>query len=296
MMQSGHGQSIHTWHWRENQRYRKNKAEISVACGAASAFASATTNSIPSENSQTQMNYTTHLSEVHFIYLNAQTGELELKRICNGICKQFRVLKPHTGSRYQAGQGRCQTCDIWIDYRGAHTRDKKPITKKSEGWFCNCCNYRIRRNPRNIEYKTKIRASSIARTRDGEVDLSYFNKRRARMLRDLGRAIVKTASKGSRKRMDDLLPNQAKTTDIEFEFDVGIDKLLDLAHANNPPNKVFMIADFERVRHAVGRTPTKQDAEAHFVLSVSQYEKEFGSWEVLLDRLGYDPWYRHGPS
>lgn len=81
----------------------------------------------------------------------------ENKRTCKGICKKFRVKKPLSGSRYGSGQGRCQICDIWIDYQGAHNNNGTPATENSVGWFCNCCNYRIRQKPRNIIYKTKLR-------------------------------------------------------------------------------------------------------------------------------------------
>ena len=212
------------------------------------------------------------------------------KRICAGTCEKFRVSRPLGGVRYRAGQGRCQTCDIWLDHRGAHTKDGEPASESSKGWFCNCCNYRIRRNPRNIEYKAKMRHSDVG---DGHgIDLSYFNKRRAHMLKELGRAIVKNESEG-KKHNGRLLLNTTKSEDMESEFGTGIDNLVELAKSVDPPNKVSMIAEFERIRYVLGRTPTKQDIEKHSVLHLSQYEEEFGSWERMLDRLGYDPWYRH---
>ncbi len=82
------------------------------------------------------------------------------KRVCNSICKKFKVKKPANGSRYGSGQGRCQTCDVWIDYRGAHMKDRSPATIDSRGWFCNCCNYRIRQKPRNKVYKEKLHEQS----------------------------------------------------------------------------------------------------------------------------------------
>ena len=203
----------------------------------------------------------------------------------------FRVSKPTGTGRYKAGQGRCQTCDIWIDRLGAHTKDGKPVTDSTKGWFCNCCNYRIRRNPRNIEYKAKIRQSSID-DEQGDVDLSYFNKRRAHMLRELGRAIVKKESGDSMEHYRAFLPNAIPSVDIEYEFGTGIDALIELAKTSDPPNKASMIAEFERVRHVVKHTPTRQDIEENSALRPSQYEEEFGSWEHLLERLGYDPWYR----
>ncbi|MGY5144410.1 MAG: hypothetical protein ACW9XH_08010 [Candidatus Nitrosopumilus sp. bin_32a] len=81
-------------------------------------------------------------------------------RTCKEICKKFIVKKPPGGSRYGAGQGRCQTCDVWIDHRGAHMKDGSPAAIDSVGWFCDCCNYRIRQKPRNKIYKEKLRDKS----------------------------------------------------------------------------------------------------------------------------------------
>ena len=39
------------------------------------------------------------------------------KRICKGICKKLKVKKPAGKGRYDSGQGRCQTCDVWIDHK-----------------------------------------------------------------------------------------------------------------------------------------------------------------------------------
>jgi|APSaa5957512535_1039671.scaffolds.fasta_scaffold00472_27 hypothetical protein len=90
-------------------------------------------------------------------------------RTCKGICKKFKVKKPTSGSRYGVGQGRCQTCDVWIDYRGAHLKEGSPAVEDTLGWFCNCCNYRIRQKPRNKVYKEKLAADI---TRKGEAILS----------------------------------------------------------------------------------------------------------------------------
>ena len=212
------------------------------------------------------------------------------KHICDGTCEKFRRSKPRGGERYLAGQGRCQICDIWLDQRGAHTKDGKPASDGIEGWFCNCCNCRIRRNPRKRAYKAKMRNSGVG---DGhDIDLSYFNKHRAHMLKELGRAIVKNESEG-KKHDERVMLNTTRSEDMEYEFGTGIDNLVDLAKAVDPPNMVSMITEFERIRHVLGRTPTKQDIETHSVLHLSQYEEEFKSWEHMLDRLGYDPWYRH---
>lgn len=79
------------------------------------------------------------------------------KRTCKSECKRYRVKKPASGGRYEAGQGMCLTCDIWIDYHGAHMNDGSAAKVDSVGWFCNCCNFRIRQSPRSKRYKEKFR-------------------------------------------------------------------------------------------------------------------------------------------
>lgn len=125
-----------------------------------------------------------------------------------------------------------------------------------------------------------------------DVDFSYFNKRRACMLRDLGRAIIKSESVNRQKDYRSFLPNASTSAIIEQEFDVSISRIAELANTLDPPNKVSLITEFERIRYAIGHTPTKQDIEKHPILQLTQYEKEFKSWEHFLERLGYDPWYR----
>jgi len=53
---------------------------------------------------------------------------------CNGICCRHQVLKPLGVGRYESGQSFCSLCDVFMEYPGL---------------FCPCCNYRLRRNPRN---------------------------------------------------------------------------------------------------------------------------------------------------
>ena len=64
-------------------------------------------------------------------------------RTCSGTCKKHVVKKPVYKGRYESGQCRCQTCDVWLDYHGCHLKDQSPATPdRNIGWFCNCCNYR----------------------------------------------------------------------------------------------------------------------------------------------------------
>ena len=217
-------------------------------------------------------------------------GMEQPNRTCTGECKKYRVKKPATGSRYGAGHARCQICDVWIDYRGGHLKDHSPATADSSGWFCICCNYKVRRSPRNIEYKAKIRSTAhVKGARREGIDLEYFNKRRARMLRGLGEAAARSAS--GEGALEAMLPPGMTSDEIAAEFEADIGELVALA-ASDSPNKASLIADLEAVKHDIGAVPTKEEMAGRSRFSIKQYEAEFQSWEHLLDRLDYDPWYR----
>ena len=242
---------------------------------------------------------------------------MEPKRICNGTCKRFRVRKPTGQGRYSAGQARCQQCDIWIDHHGAHTKDGSAAAVNSEGWFCNCCNYRVRRSPRSTEYKAKARFTAVSQ--DGsDIDLSYITKRRVRMIKYIARCIPPHRDDFDRQEFEDSLKKHAtyvssakssgrlsdelegsvrkraiSISSIEQEFNAPIEMIVDLAYEETPPNKIFMVVELELACSVLGYVPTKQEfEERRSALRMSQYEDEFGSWERLLERLGYDPFYR----
>ncbi len=67
---------------------------------------------------------------------------------CKGICLQYTAKKPEKSGRYDAGQKRCQICEIYITIEG---------TKDEQGLFCKCCHYRVRGKPRNRIYKEILR-------------------------------------------------------------------------------------------------------------------------------------------
>ena len=66
---------------------------------------------------------------------------------CIGSCIKFKAKKPSNGGRYEAGQIRCQVCEIYMNSDG---------TKNGEGIYCRCCNFRVRGRPRNKVYKEKL--------------------------------------------------------------------------------------------------------------------------------------------
>ena len=63
--------------------------------------------------------------------------------VCKGRCTSYKAQKPIGAGRYALGQKRCQICEIFL---------------KWDGLWCPCCGYRLRTKPRNLKFKTKLRA------------------------------------------------------------------------------------------------------------------------------------------
>ena len=209
------------------------------------------------------------------------------KRTCAGICKTFRVRKPHGATRYGSGQCRCQTCSIWLDYKGCHLLDGSRADSEHGGWYCNCCNFRVRRTPRNIEYKTKFRRGK-GRGASSGVDLSYFNEIRVAMVKAMALCMPKERSDFRSSEFSDGLERCGiPASDIESEFDCSMKAAVELAYSSKPPNRLSMMIAFERVRSEIGRIPTRSDLEERSGLPASRYDSEFRSWENMLEIFGY---------
>ncbi len=148
----------------------------------------------------------------------------------------------------------------------------------------------MRRNPRNIEYKAKLRPSdSFEASKDG-IDLTYFNQRRARMLNNLGRAIAKKEINVDVRKVGPILSATVQD-EIECEFGATFEDMLEMAYYDTP-NKVSLITELEAIRYKLGRVPRKEEMEELSKFDISQYGEEFESWERLLERRGYDPFYK----
>ena len=65
---------------------------------------------------------------------------------CDGqSCLRYRAKKPKT-SRYSDGQSHCGICEIWIYWEGVR---------------CPCCSTILRKHPRAMKYKDKLRETGI---------------------------------------------------------------------------------------------------------------------------------------
>jgi len=64
--------------------------------------------------------------------------------VCNGVeCLKFKAKKPFNKGRYASGQSRCQICAVYMIV---------------DGIFCPCCSTRLRKVPRSLKYKERLRA------------------------------------------------------------------------------------------------------------------------------------------
>ena len=74
-------------------------------------------------------------------------GFLVMGISCNGICNRYKATKPENTGRYIAGQKRCNSCAIFLNWNGM---------------WCPCCNYKLRLGPRSSKYKEKfLKAKSV---------------------------------------------------------------------------------------------------------------------------------------
>ena len=69
---------------------------------------------------------------------------------CNGVCIRYKAKKPTGEGRYASGQKRCQVCSMFLNW---------------EGFWCPCCNFRLRATPRNTSFKKKFREQSKIQTK-----------------------------------------------------------------------------------------------------------------------------------
>jgi len=102
-----------------------------------------------------------------------KTFKQKEKSLCKGICQKFRVKKIRGSGRYESEQVHCQTCDVWIDYRGCHSKNGKPAKEETRGLRCNCCNFQVRTKPRGKKYKEKISATNLDPA-DHDEDMGNF--------------------------------------------------------------------------------------------------------------------------
>jgi len=65
---------------------------------------------------------------------------------CKDKCLPYKASKPYGKGRYESGQSRCSMCDIFITYVGV---------------WCPCCGTRLRKLPRSLKYKERLREKRL---------------------------------------------------------------------------------------------------------------------------------------
>jgi len=68
---------------------------------------------------------------------------------------------------------------------------------------------------------------------------------------------------------------------------------ISLALDEKDSNQISQILYFLNIKNKIERVPTKQDMKELSVIDISEYEKNFRTWENFLDLLGFDPWYKN---
>jgi len=222
----------------------------------------------------------------------------KINRTCNGICKKFQVKKPVGEGRYGSGQGHCQICNTWIDHIGCHMKDGSPATKESVGWFCNCCNYRVRQNPRNKLYKEKLRES---KTQNNELQNStnddlitakdlFISRGQASLLKKLTLLMPNIDEVKSHSEILEKIPEF-----LQYEINDNwgtLENFLSLATNYQQLNQISAIILFEKLKEEIGHIPSKDEFLNKVNLDENWINNEFKNWEYFLDLLQYDPWYR----
>lgn len=230
------------------------------------------------------------------------------KRTCKGICKKFHVKRPVSGKRYSSGQGHCQTCDTWLDHNGCRLKDGTAAQKNSVGWFCNCCNVRVRQKPRNKVYKEKLRKikekntniDETSNTINTHIDLSddrilvediSISKGQAIFLKKLSNNMPEINEK---KSYSEILENIPKYVQFEIKDNWGnLENFLSLSTDYLELNKISVIILFEKFKKEIERVPSKAQFLNKTSLDEDWIIRSFKSWEHFLELLQYDPWYRN---
>ena len=230
----------------------------------------------------------------------------KINRICKGTCKEFHVKRPVSGKRYSSGQGHCQTCDTWLDHNGCHMKDGTAAESYSIGWFCNCCNFRVRQRPRSRNSKEILQNENKQITQTKEIDDEiysedkilpedlYIGKKQAILLKNIS---LLMPNKGSEFDILKIINKISDSVQFELKDNWGSwENFFELAINYEELNKISSIILFEKLNNQIGKVATKKEYLETVNINEEWIDKEFKSWENLLELLGHDPWYRNNSN
>ena len=223
--------------------------------------------------------------------------------ICKGICKKFKTDLPISGSRYGSGQSYCNLCETWTNHLGCHLKNGNPAQENTVGWYCNCCNYRVRQKPRSKKskeiLKKELERSDQTKGIDNEIyseekilaeDL-HISKKQAGLLKGITKILPNKGNEFNISKIVDQIPDF-----IQFEIKDNWgswENFFELATNYSELNKISSIILFEKLNSQIGRFATEKEFLETVNIDTNWIKKEFKSWGNLLDLLGYDPWYRN---
>jgi len=223
--------------------------------------------------------------------------------ICKGICKKFKTDLPISGSRYGSGQSYCNLCETWTNHLGCHLKNGNPAQENTVGWYCNCCNYRVRQKPRSKKskeiLKKELERSDQTKGIDNEIyseekilaeDL-HISKKQAGLLKGITKILPNKGNEFNISKIVDQIPDF-----IQFEIKDNWgswENFFELATNYSELNKISLIILFEKLNSQIGRFATEKEFLETVNIDTNWIKKEFKSWGNLLELLGYDPWYRN---
>ena len=219
------------------------------------------------------------------------------QRTCKGICEKFKVKKPTGKSRYGSGQGHCQICDTWVGHNGCHMKDGSSSLEMSVGWFCNCCNYRVRQKPRNKIYKEKLRNESDGLFEYIEIDDEIkaknldISKGQANLLKKI---LVSFPKKDQDGNSLDIYNKISESEKYEISDNwKSWETFYEFATNYNELNQISAIIQFEKLNEEIGYVASKKEFLEITNVDELWIDKKFKTWENFLELLGHDPWYRN---
>ena len=197
---------------------------------------------------------------------------------CKGICKKFKAKRPSNGKRYDSGQARCQICEKWIDYHGAHLKGNIPAIENSIGWFCNCCNYRMRQKPRNKIYKEKLAQDILQKEKN--------------ILRIESDVKTKTNEISSIQNQISILLHQIKYEEIEIKRyeKTGIKKLFSKISRGNKSQYEYLKTSIQKKKYGLKQLELKLKSKGpnHNTdeLNISTTEKQISNKKkIIVDEI-----------
>jgi len=233
------------------------------------------------------------------------------QRTCKGTCKKFHVKKPTNSSRYGSGQALCQICNTWMDYHGCHMKDGSPAKEETLGWFCNCCNFRVRQRPRNRIYKEKLNTFNLQKHDNSKtlgdenketdlIDLTItsenprlkngfedLNSYQINLIKEITPILSNHKSSNDSDKIRKELQSSGKSIMPYIQNWGSWENFIALALVDFPPNRISLIVEFERVKNFLGNIPQKIEFYEHSKYGIDRYQKEFSSWESFLELIHY---------